>query len=33
MDKTPSNWIFAVAIKMNTEESIAGAVEYVGAGG
>lgn len=29
-DKDPKVWIFGVAIKMNTEESVAGAVEYVG---
>ncbi|MEM3265221.1 MAG: hypothetical protein QXH07_04630 [Thermoplasmata archaeon] len=30
-DKAPNVWIFGVAIKMNTEEAVAGAVEYVGA--
>ena len=29
-DKDEKIWIFGVAIKMNTEESVAGAVEYVG---
>ena len=29
-DKEPTIWIFGIVIKMNTEESVAGAVEYVG---